>query len=250
MSGRPDPRVELVELARDREGEAEGYQIDEKTPNVSLIAMSAEPESLPAQPAGGTREGILEAARRRFLRFGVPKTTMDEVAREAGCSRTTLYFHFRSKEDLYARLLEQDAEAFIREASGVLATGASAGQKIRHIVEITRRTYARNHVMRLALARDAEMSLAPVARAFTREQERRIVGLLRQVLDQGVAEGALREIDTERVAYLMFHLGQVLVERETAGAGDYPFDEIIALMDTVFAEGIAKPRTQSRKRPS
>jgi AcrR family transcriptional regulator len=207
--------------------------------------MTAQPEGVPAQP-DRTRDGILEAARRRFLRFGVPKTTMDEVAREAGCSRTTLYSHFRNKQDLYARLLEQDAEAFIREASGVLATDASAGKKIRGIVEITRRTYARNHVMRLALARDAEMSLEPVAHAFTRDQEQRIIELLRRVLEQGVEEGSLRPIDSERVAYLMFHLGRFLVERETAGIGDYPFDEIMALMDEVFARGIGKPRPKRR----
>ncbi len=202
------------------------------------------PEERRAPPQDSTRDAILEAARRRFLRFGAPKTTMDEVAREARCSRTTLYSHFRNKQDLYARLLAQDAEAFIREASGVLETGESAGEKIRRIVEITRRTYARNHVMRLAVAGDAEMSLEPVAHAFTREQEQRIVDLLRRVLAQGVEEGSLRPIDTERVAYLMFHLGQVLVERETAGLGDYPFDEIVALMHEVFARGIGKPRSQ------
>ena len=212
--------------------------------------MMREPERLPSQPAETTRDGILEAARRRFQRFGVRKTTVDEVAREAGCSRTTLYAHFRNKEDLYASLLEQDTEAFIAEASGVLVTEASAGRKIRRIVETTRRTYARNHVMRLALAGDAEMCLEPVAHAFTREQEQRIVDLLRQVLEEGVAEGALRPIDSERVAYLMFHLGRFLVERETAGIGDYPFDEIVSLMDEVFARGIARPRPQRRKRGS
>ena len=191
-----------------------------------------------------TRDAILEAARERFLRFGPRKTTMDEVARAAGCSRTTLYAHFRNKEDLYGSLLEQDAEAFIREASSVLEAEGTAGRKIRRIVEVTRRTYARNHVMRLALAGDAEMTLEPVAHAFTRGQERRIVDLLRRVIEQGVAEGSLRRIDPERVAYLMFHLGRVLVERETSGVGDYPFDEIMALMDEVFARGIRKPRPQ------
>ncbi|MCC6766579.1 MAG: TetR/AcrR family transcriptional regulator [Deltaproteobacteria bacterium] len=201
-----------------------------------------ESNQAPVESSDATRDTILEAARRRFLRFGVRKTTMDEVAREAGCSRTTLYAHFRNKQDLYARLLEQDTETFIRETSGVLATEGNAGAKIRRIVEITRHTYARNHVMRLALARDAEMSLEPVARAFTRDQEQRIVGLLRQALEEGVKEGSLRSIDTERVAYLMFHLGRFLVERETAGVGDYPFDEIVALMDEVFARGIGKSR--------
>jgi AcrR family transcriptional regulator len=205
--------------------------------------MSVGSERFPPQESS-TREAILEAARRRFLRFGPRKTTMDEVAREAGCSRTTLYAHFRNMEDLYGSLLEQDAEAFIREASSMLGGGGSAGRKIHRIVEITRATYARNQVLRLALAGDAEMSLEPVARAFTRDQERRIVDLLRRVLEEGVAEGSLRPIDTERVAYLMFHLGGVLVEREISGIGDYPFDEIISLMDEVFARGIAKPRSK------
>ena len=194
---------------------------------------------------GGTRDVILEAARRRFLRFGAPKTTMDEVAREAGCSRTTLYSHFRNKDDLYARLLEQDAEAFIREGRAVRESEGGAGRKIRRIVDLTRRTYARNHLMRLALVGDAEMSLAPVAHAFTRDQEERIIELLRQVLEEGVAEGSLRPIDPERVAYLMFHLGSFLVERETSDRADYDFDEIMSLMDDVFSRGIAAPKSRS-----
>lgn len=201
---------------------------------------------VPADAPGRTRDAILEAARRRFLRFGPRKTTVDEVAREAGCSRTTLYAHFRNKEDLYRSLLEQDAEAFIREASAALAAPGNAQRKIRRVVEITRRTYARNHVMRLALAGDAEMTLEPVAHAFTRGQERRIVDLLRGVLEQGVAEGSLRSIDPERVAYLMFHLGSFLVEREASGMGDYDFDEIMSVMDDVFSRGIASPAPGAR----
>lgn len=208
--------------------------------------MAIDSKHAPAAATDDTRGGILEAARRRFLRFGVRKTTVEDVAREAGCSRTTLYAHFRNKQDLYASLLEQDAEAFIAEASGALGKGSRAGAKIRRIVEITRRHYRDNHILRHALAADAEMSLAPVAHAFTCEQEKRVVSLLRRVLEEGVAEGSLRSIDAERVAYLMFHLGQVLVERETSGNADYPFDEIIALMDDVFARGISKNRSSRR----
>jgi AcrR family transcriptional regulator len=200
--------------------------------------MSEEPARRSPAPSGTTRDTLLGAARRRFLRFGPRKTTMDEVAREAGCSRTTLYAHFRNMEDLYGSLLQQDAEAFIAEAESVLESAESARGKIRRIVEVTRATYARNPVLRLAFSRDAEMSLEPVAHAFTRDQERRIIDLLQRVIEEGVAEGTLRSIDPERVAYLMFHLGTFLVERETSGLGDYDFDEIIGLMDEVFARGI------------
>ncbi len=201
--------------------------------------MSEKPASASAAQPSASRDAILSAARRRFLRFGPRKTTMDEVAREAECSRTTLYSHFRNMEDLYGSLLQQDSEAFIREAESVLDSGGSSRKKIRHIVDVTRATYARNPVLRLALSGDTEMCLEPVAHAFTREQERRIIDLLRRVLAQGVEEGSLRAIDPERVAYLMFHLGSFLVERETSDIGDYPFDDIVSVMDDIFARGIA-----------
>ena len=169
---------------------------------------------------------------------------MDEVAREAGCSRATLYAHFGGKEDLYASLLQADWEAFSEEVEAIRASADDARRKIRRIVEVTRATYANNQVLRLAAARDDEMTLGPVARSFTRDQERKTVDLLRRVLEQGVKEGSLRRIDPERVAYLMFHLGSVLVVRETSGSGDYPFDDIMAVMDDVFARGIRKPRGQ------
>ncbi len=197
----------------------------------------------PGQPET-TREAILEAARGRFLRFGPRKTTMDEVARAAGCSRTTLYAHFRNMEDLYGSLLDQDAEAFIREAAAAVESEATTGRKIRRIIEITRSTYVRNHVLRMAFTGDSEMSLERVARVYSRDQEGRIIELLRQVLEEGIREGSLRAVDAERVAYLMFQLGSALVEREVSDAADFEFDAMLELMDDVFARGIAIPRDE------
>lgn len=207
--------------------------------------MGAEAKEAITRP-DSTRGVILEAARTRFLRFGPRKTTMEEVARAAGCSRTTLYSHFRNMEDLYGSLLEQDAEAFIRDASAAVESATGAGAKIRAMVETTRATYARNQVLRMAFTGDIEMSLEGVANVYTRGQERRIIDLLRQILEDGVREGSLRDIDPERVAYLMFHLGTVLVEREISEAGDYDFNEIMEVMDDVFTRGIAKPGRKRR----
>jgi AcrR family transcriptional regulator len=190
-----------------------------------------------AQPET-TRGAIIEAARGRFLRFGPRKTTMDEVARAAGCSRTTLYAHFRNMEDLYGSLLDGDAERFIRDASEAVENESTTGRKIRRIIEITRSSYARNQVLRMAFTGDEEMSLAGVANVYSRDQETRIIALLRQVLEEGIREGSIRQIDPERVAYLMFHLGTVLVEREVSDAADFDFDEILGVMDDVFARGI------------
>ena len=49
-----------------------------------------------------TQEKILEAAETCFQRFGIAKTTLGDVAREAGVARVTLYRQFADKEALFA----------------------------------------------------------------------------------------------------------------------------------------------------
>ncbi|MEU3183876.1 helix-turn-helix domain-containing protein [Streptomyces sp. NPDC006923] len=59
------------------------------------------------EPAVSARqEGIVAAATAVFLRFGLRKTTMDDIAREAGISRQGLYLHFASKDAVFRRVVE------------------------------------------------------------------------------------------------------------------------------------------------
>ncbi|MBP0446162.1 TetR/AcrR family transcriptional regulator [Roseomonas sp. SSH11] len=53
-----------------------------------------------------TRERIIAAASRLFYAQGVGKVSMDAVAAAAGVTKRTLYYHFRSKDDLAAAYLE------------------------------------------------------------------------------------------------------------------------------------------------
>lgn len=53
-----------------------------------------------------TRARILEAANRLFYAQGVRAVSVDAVADAAGVTKKTLYYHFRSKDDLIAAYLE------------------------------------------------------------------------------------------------------------------------------------------------
>ena len=78
---------------------------------------------------------ILDAALRVFSRYGYRRTSMDDIAREAGLSRPALYQHFRNKEDVFtslARLVKQrtmdDMAAAWAAASGVEAALRAAAE--------------------------------------------------------------------------------------------------------------------------
>ena len=53
-----------------------------------------------------TRERLTDAAARLFYDEGIRAVSMDAVAEKAGVTKRTLYYHFRSKDDLIAAYLE------------------------------------------------------------------------------------------------------------------------------------------------
>src|SRR5260221_7605926 len=56
-------------------------------------------------PANPTRERILIAASSLFYSEGIRAVSVDAVAAKAGFTKRTLYYHFRSKDDLVAAYL-------------------------------------------------------------------------------------------------------------------------------------------------
>jgi AcrR family transcriptional regulator len=61
------------------------------------------------------RAAILEAAEKLLQRWGIAKTTMEDIAREAGKGKSTLYYYFKSKRDI----LEAVALAEIARIAGI-----------------------------------------------------------------------------------------------------------------------------------
>src|ERR1700740_2831658 len=53
-----------------------------------------------------TRERIISAASKLFYSDGIRAVSVDAVAEKAGLTKRTLYYHFRSKDDLVAVYLE------------------------------------------------------------------------------------------------------------------------------------------------
>ena len=80
------------------------------------------------------RQRILEAARKRFRYYGVRKTTMQEIARDAGVAVGTLYLYFKDKHDLLVACTDEYVTRHRRQAEAILASDASAADKLRRYV--------------------------------------------------------------------------------------------------------------------
>lgn len=64
------------------------------------------PSPLPATRSEDTRQKILDTAARLFRHSGYRSTTLRAIAREVGMEAGSLYYHFRSKDDILAEVFD------------------------------------------------------------------------------------------------------------------------------------------------
>jgi AcrR family transcriptional regulator len=97
--------------------------------------LRREPEGAPGRAAAERREALLDAAHAAFARTGFRRTSMEDVAREAGVSRAALYLHFRNKEEIFRSLSEGLHRDALAGAAEALAEGGSIGDRVLSALE-------------------------------------------------------------------------------------------------------------------
>ncbi|WP_157792036.1 TetR/AcrR family transcriptional regulator [Pseudorhodobacter sp. MZDSW-24AT] len=87
--------------------------------------MSVEDAKPPLPGAGRAADRqdlILDAAFHAFATYGFRRTTMDDIARGVGISRSALYLHYRNKDDVFRTL----AERYFNEAIAAMEAALTA----------------------------------------------------------------------------------------------------------------------------
>lgn len=79
---------------------------------------------------------ILDAAAALILRWGYNKTTIDDVARQAGVAKGTIYLHWKTREELFAALLRRERLAMtedVRQRMSGDPASATLHIMLRHV---------------------------------------------------------------------------------------------------------------------
>jgi AcrR family transcriptional regulator len=73
------------------------------------------PRPAPEEAGADARERIIRTAYELFTRHGLTAVGIDRIVAEAGVAKTTLYRHFRSKDDLIAEVVERHHQLWLRD---------------------------------------------------------------------------------------------------------------------------------------
>src|SRR2546427_8100318 len=86
------------------------------------------PERQPASDERKLREGrLLDAATTLLVRWGYRKTTIDDVAREAGVGKGTIYLHWKDKNDLFRAAIWREQQRYSEDVQRRIAADPEGG---------------------------------------------------------------------------------------------------------------------------
>ena len=192
---------------------------------------------------GYDQQGILEVAVAAFNEYGYDATSMGVLADRLGLSKSAIYHHFASKDEILERALDQALGALEGVLDEPAASDGSAADRLDHVLRgavhvlVDRLPYV---TLLLRVRGNTEIERTALARR--RAFDRRVMALV----ETAQAEGTLRtDIDGRIVERLLFGMINSIVEWYRPGGRE----DAARLADDVIAvalDGLRVPTDAPR----
>jgi len=98
------------------------------------------------------RELIIDGAIKRFIHFGINKTTMNEIAEDLSVSKPSLYYYFPDKSSLVLGVMEKIFSDYFEILTKDQTQAENLEGTLLNIIEIRYRFFLRYYMLHLASA--------------------------------------------------------------------------------------------------
>lgn len=82
------------------------------------------------------RDQLVQAARQVFARYGYKKTALDDIAKEARKGKSTIYYYFKSKDDIFKAVIDAEAEIRVKTIDDQISTIEDPQQKLKTYIYV------------------------------------------------------------------------------------------------------------------
>jgi len=195
------------------------------------------------------RRMIMEAAKNRFQRFGYSKTTMEEVAGDAGISKGTIYLYFQNKEDVFYALLGQEALDMERFLYRRVKDEPSVVKQLEMIFTGALEYLEVHPYLDSILRRDVDMVSPRILKhIFTIEDH--YVSVIEDYVRRGIDEGEIEPGNPRIIAYVLYKIFEAFSYASTMREEDFNREDILTLIPMWIMKGLAARKGAKRKKPT
>lgn len=145
------------------------------------------------------KDAIVSVARNIFSRFGFKKTTMDEIAIASHKGKSSIYYYFSSKEDIFKAVVEKEASILKQELIHAINNADSPAQKLKAHVLIRMNSMGKLANFYSAI-KDDYLSNLDFIEKIRKKYDQEEIQMMENILNEGVKDNIFEIDDTSLAA--------------------------------------------------
>ena len=186
------------------------------------------------------KQQILHKAGELFMRYGIKSVSMDDLARELGISKKTLYQYVENKADLIQQIFQEKIEL---EKQIMKEIRLSSVDAIDEILKIARYVTEELRQISPTTMYDLQKYYREVWKEMEALHKRHVYMLIRDNLERGVKQGFYREnMNPDIVAKLYVGKTSLVVDEDLFPTRDYDKSELFKEYIRYHINGVASPK--------
>jgi AcrR family transcriptional regulator len=171
------------------------------------------------------KEKIGQVAMKCFARYGLDKTTLDDIAREVGLNKASLYYYYKNKEDIFLEVAISEGKNFLATLQqNVRAKKGTEARVTFYLLE--RINYYKNILNMNRVSAETVGKMLPrffeLFDAVIKTEVEFIAGIIRE----GVKQGELKKVNPDKLATALIALNDALKHHAEHKAMLQKLDEI------------------------
>jgi AcrR family transcriptional regulator len=148
------------------------------------------------------KEQILKVAGNIFAKFGLKKTTMDEIAKLARIGKSTLYYYFKSKESMFSEIINKESQILREKLTEAVEQGETPQQEIRNYIT-TRMSYLKELVNYNTALTDEYLDHYSFVEKARKDLTQYEMDVIKNILIEGINQNVFAIEDTDSTARMI-----------------------------------------------
>ncbi|WP_300978863.1 TetR/AcrR family transcriptional regulator [Flavobacterium sp.] len=171
------------------------------------------------------REKIGRAAMQCFLKYGLDKTSLEDIARMVGLNKATLYYYFKSKEDIFIEVAFTEAFKFIASLQAKTLEIEGIEEQVKFYI-VSRFNYYKEIVSINRVSVNSMTKILPKFYAFYDEMMREEKTFLSTIIKNAETKQEIHKTDENKVAEVLINFSDALKHGAEQQA-------VIRMLDTI-----------------
>ena len=147
-----------------------------------------------------TKDVIVTTSQKLFARFGLNKTTVDEIAKLARIGKGTIYHYFKSKAEIFAEVIEKEARYLKKQIRESIDGAGTPQEKLRAFV-LTRMKCLKDLANYYSALKDEYLEHYSFIEKARRRNFHEEMNLVQNILEEGKVKDVFVVEDVELTAF-------------------------------------------------